>query len=311
VTRLDPSLISAELVHIGGSSAPRHELLAMAWIAGQRSPRTRYSYTGIARRWFEWLAANGVDPLDVARVHVELYQRRLEQLNRKPGTIALYLTALSSFYAYCVDEGVLTKNPVDRVKRPSTGERLSNDRQWLSRPQMYDLLEGAKALGPTEHALLCALGLNGLRIAEACSLNVEHLERRGDYTAVTFVRKGGKIGNAVFARRTEIAVLEAAGDRREGPLFLHGYGGRMNQKAAQRIIDKAMRNVRGEHGRITPHSLRHSCFTLAAQAGVPLDQIRNDGGWADLRTPGIYLHGRNNPAAHSTHAVSALVEGAS
>jgi integrase/recombinase XerD len=308
---LDPTLISAELVSISGADAPQHELLAMAWIAGQRSPRTRYTYTGIARRWFEWLTANGVEPLAIGRVHVELYQRRLEQLDRKPGTIALYLTTLSSFYAYCLDEGVIAKNPVDKVKRPTTGERLSTDRQWLTRPQMYDILEGAKELGHTEHALICVLGLNGLRIAEACSLNVEDLERRGDYTAVSFVRKGGRVGQAIFARRTEIAVLEACGDRREGPLFVHSYGGRMNQKAAQRIIDKAMGNVRGEHGRITPHSLRHSCFTLAAQAGVPLDQIRNDGGWTDLRTPGVYLHGRNNPAAASTHAVSALVAGAS
>ena len=156
MTRLDPTLISAELVQIGGSGAPRHELLAMAWIAGQRSPRTRYSYTGIARRWFEWLGANGVDPLDVARVHVELFQRRLEQLDRKPGTIALYLTALSSFYAYCVDEGVLTKNPVDRVKRPSTSERLSNDRQWHRRPpgptpRRKDRLMGADDLLAADH----------------------------------------------------------------------------------------------------------------------------------------------------------------
>ena len=307
---LDDTRLLGDLMPHGGQYRPRHELLALAWIAGQRSERTRYSYAGCIRRWFAWLESHDADPLVVERYHVELFVRGLEKLNRKPATIGIYLTVLSSYYQYCVEEAGLEKNPVDKIKRPTSRERISSDRKWLTRPQVFDLLEGARDLGPTQHGFLCVLALNGLRVAEACSLDVESMETFGDYMGVRFVRKGGQQGQAIFARRTEIAVEQAIDGRRSGPIFLHSYGGRMNQKAAQRIIDKAMLNVRGNKPRITPHSLRHSWATMAAQAGVPLDQLRHDGGWVDMRTPGVYMHGRHNPAAASTHAVSALVAGA-
>jgi integrase/recombinase XerD len=308
---LDGTRLPFELELSGAHRRPRHEILALAWIADQRSPATRRSYGGMIRRWFNWLAEHGLDdPLEARRWHVATYQRHLESLDRAPGTIAAYLTAISSFYGYCVEEADLLANPVAKVKRPRTSDRLSPGRAWLPRPQLNDILEGARQLGPTPHALLCVLGYNGLRIAEACSLNIEWLEHRGPYTEIEFTRKGGKRGRATFAVRTQFAVMEAIGDRTEGPIFVHSYGGRMNQKAAQRIIDKAVKNVRGEHGRITNHSLRHSWATIAAQAGVPLDQLRVDGGWSDLRTPGSYAHGSNNPAAAATHAVAALTEGA-
>lgn len=267
---VDDTRLLGELMLHGGQNRPRHELLALAWIAGQKSPSTRYSYAGNVRRWFAWLESHEVpDPLNVERFHVELFVRHLEQTGRKTATIAIYLTVLSSFYQYCVEEAGLPKNPVDKIKRPSTRERISNERKWLTRPQVFDLLEGARELGPTPHAFLCVLALNGLRVAEACSLDVSSMESFGDYMGVRFVRKGGAMGMAIFARRTEIAVEQAIDGRKSGAIFLHSYGGRMNQKAAQRIIDKAMGNVRGNKPRITPHSLRHSWATMAAQAGVP------------------------------------------
>lgn len=206
---LNNNALLGQLAVHGGTDTPRHELLAMAWIAGQRSKATRRGYGGNIRRWFAWLESNGIDPLEVQRFHVELFQRSLEQNGRKPATIALYLTCISSFYAYCVDEDVLAKNPVDKVKRPSSSERISK-RNWLTRPQLHDLIEGAKMLGHTEHALICLLGLNGVRIAEACGLDVEDVQVFGDYKGVEFIRKGGRVGKAIFARRTEQRVERRA-----------------------------------------------------------------------------------------------------
>jgi integrase/recombinase XerD len=287
------------------NEARPYETIAMAWLAGFSSPRTRESYELGIRQWFIWLSDIGIDPLQVVRAHVELWQRQLEAIPLADRTIALRLTTVTSFYAYCVEEDILTKNPTRGIHRPKIQRRSPT--AWLTRPQLADLLEAGREVGPTAYALLMLLSLNGLRIAEACSLDVDALQWRGFYPVVSFTRKGGDVAEAALARPTEAAIVAAINERTTGPLFLTSYSTRMNQKAAQRLIDLCISSVRGQHGRITPHALRHSWCTVAMQSGCNPEQIRHDGGWSDGRMVSYYSHGFDDPARSTTHTVSGLI----
>lgn len=152
-----------------------------------------------------------------------------------------------------------------------------------------------------------ACALNGLRIGEAAGLNVEDLDYEGLFPVLRFTRKGGRPAKAVLARPTEAAVSACIGERHTGPLFLNRAGHRMDQPAAQRILDRATRDLHGRHPRITPHVLRHSWTTLAIDAGVSQDQIQHDGGWADARMVSYYTHGRDQDLRATTHSVAAYV----
>lgn len=288
--------------------------LVKAWLAGQRSPRTFDAYSTAIRQWIDWCNLNRVNPLGALRAHVELYQRWLEQDDRngksvrKPRTIYARLTAMASFYEYLIVEDVLVRDPMRGVKRPRI-ERQSPT-AWLSTSQLADLIGAAKQLGEHAYALVLILALNGLRIGEVCSLDVESVVWDGYSPIVTFRRKGEKDGRATFTRPTEDAVFKAIGERTTGPLLLNSYGNRMTQRNAQLIIDKAIKNVRGRHGRITPHSLRHSWCTGCREAQVPLDQIQHDGGWSDGRIVHYYSHGFDRPDRAATHGITARVMGA-
>jgi site-specific recombinase XerD len=288
-----------------GPAHPRHELVAGAWLATYANPQTRSSYGRAIKFWFAWLEDLGVDPFVALRTHIEVYQREQEAGGFAKRTIAGRLTAIAMFYEFCVDEELLLRSPMVRVKRPKIERRSST--HWLTRTQFHDLVMAAKDHGPHQYALICLLGFNGLRIAEACSLDVGSLGGSEFYPALTFIRKGGKTGTAYLSRITEAAVRGAIGDREDGPLLLTRAGTRMNQKAAQMIIDRNMRHVDGAHGRITPHSLRHTFATLSARAGVPADQIQHDGGWADQRMLSYYTHGQDLADRAATHTVSAMV----
>jgi integrase len=72
-------------------------------------------------------------------------------------------------------------------------------------------------------------------------------------------------------------------------------------------LDRAGRELRGRHPRITPHVLRHSWTTLAIDAGVSQDQVRHDAGWADARVVSYYTHGRDQALRATTHSVAAFV----
>lgn len=283
----------------------RHEDLAAAWLAGYRNAKTRASYALSLKQWFAFCDRCGFAPLDVRSSHVDLWLRDMEIAGRAERTVSQRITAVATFYRWLVVQEVLHRNPTDGVKRPKIERRSPT--AYLKRPQIADLIDAAKEMGPHPEATIMLLALNGLRIAEACSLEVESLTMRDDYPVLTFVRKGGRVGSATLSRPTEHAIRRAIGVRETGPLLLTRDGTRMNQRAAQRIIDQCIGHVRGEHGRITPHALRHSWCTLALDAGVAQEQVRHDGGWCDGRMVSYYSHGFDNPLKATTHLVTSLV----
>src|SRR5438128_12086537 len=75
-----PTAIAAELLARTRAELPvlaglgeREELLAAAWLARLRAPRTRRAYAGDVRGWLGWLADRGVEVLGAGRVHVDLW----------------------------------------------------------------------------------------------------------------------------------------------------------------------------------------------------------------------------------------------
>ncbi len=46
---------------------------------------------------------------------------------------------------------------------------------------------------PRDHALICLLGLNGLRVSETCALHIEDLGHHKGQRTAYLTRKGGKV----------------------------------------------------------------------------------------------------------------------
>ena len=70
---------------------------------------------------------------------------------------------------------------------------------------MVALLDAAEASSERDHALVCLLGLNGLRISEALGVDLANLAHERGHGAVNS-RKGGKRAVAPLAPRTSAAV---------------------------------------------------------------------------------------------------------
>lgn len=293
------------LAEVAARSQQPLDTLVKAWLVSYRNDRTRESYAINIRQWLAFCAEHGVPPIQPLRSHVELWMRLLERAGMKPRTVAQRVNVLASFLRYLLDEDVIQRDPMRGVKRPRI-ERQSPT-GYLRRSQAADLLTASIDLGPHPAALLHILTLNGLRIAEACSLDVGSLVWDGRYPQLQFTRKGGKGGRAYLSRETEPLVLAAIGDRTSGPLLLNAAGNRMRRANAQPIIDKAMRSVRGHHPRITPHALRHTWATLCLEAGVPVQQVQYDGGWADGRLVAYYTHGQDSGVKAATNLMSPYV----
>lgn len=284
-----------------------------AWLVSIRNPKTRTTYAEGAKQWIQFCMDRGFDPLTAIRPHLELWLLHLEQLGRKPRTIINRLGAVRSLYQYLYAEELIAKDPTARVPRPKV-PRVSPT-GFLRNGQLLDLVNASRAFGAHPHALVCLLAFNGLRINEACSLNIADLTYREAYPIVVVHRKGGDTQWVEIARTTENAVQAAIETRLKGasaepdaPLLLTRYGTRMNQHCAQRILERARPFVRGEPAHIHPHMIRHSWCTEAVRNGVPMDQIVRDGGWTDSRMAvSIYNHAGEQPGRGAAHRMESAV----
>jgi integrase/recombinase XerD len=281
-------------------------MAAAGFLAGYRGT-TRAGYTIDLRNYWTWLETHGLAPFDVRRPHIELYVRHLEDHGYARSTIGRRLSTVASYYRWCTDEELLGRNPAANVRRPKIPQDSTT--LGLDRQELGQFLVEAGLTGGRDHALACLLGLNGLRVSEACNANIDSLGfERGHHTLLVD-RKGGKRALIPLAPRTYRAVTLTIDERHDGPILLGNDGTRLDRFAAYRIVKRLARRAGIKH-RISPHSLRHSFITAALDAGVPLRDVQEAASHSDPRTTSRYDRHRVSLDRHAAYTVAAFVAGA-
>lgn len=306
-TERAPGTALARVVAPGGAASPLRsaEDVAAAFLAGY-GPATREAYARDLRAWDAFLSGLGVEVLDAHRVHIDAWARQAERDHVSPATLARRLSALSGFYTYALDENLIARSPVAQVRRPRVGDE--SPRFGVDRAGMRALLAAAQASGPRDHALVCLLALNGLRITEALSANAADLAHERGHRTLRLHRKGGKRQTVALAPRTADALHMMLAGRITGPLFITRTGQQMDRHAALKIVRRLARKAGIEHT-VSPHSLRHGFVTAALDAGVPLRDVQDAAGHADPRTTRRYDRGRHSLDRAATYTVASYISG--
>jgi site-specific recombinase XerD len=290
---------------------PRRQLAHRAiagYLAGY-SGATLDAYRLDLRQWATWLDGNGVDVLSVQRAHIELYARWSEEHGLARSTISRRLSTICGFYRYCSQETVIDRDPAAYVRRPKID--YESHTLGLDRNELGAFLVQAGLCGGRDHALMCLLALNGLRISEALGAEIENLEYQRGHRTLFVHRKGHKTATIPLAPRTATSLDLYIGERTSGPIFLNADGDRrLDRHAAARIV-RRLAKAAGIDKRISPHSLRHSFITAALDAGVPLRDVQEAASHADPRTTMRYDRGRGSLDRHATYIVATFVAGAS
>jgi integrase/recombinase XerD len=121
----------------------------------------------------------------------------------------------------------------------------------LDRRELTDLLAAAEAEGGYDYALIFLLGLNGLRVSEACSPDVGDLGGARYQPTLRIVGKGDKPAEIPLNPRTHEAIDQALDGRIDGPLLLNRWGNRMQRHNAAAIVTRLARTI-GITRRVTP-----------------------------------------------------------
>ena len=235
---------------------------------------------------------------------MDAYARSLESVGLASSSVARRLSVLTGLFRYAYEEGYVARSPAAHVRRPRVGD--DSPTLGLDLTEARQLLEASETAGPRDHALVCLLLLNGLRVSEVCGARVSDVSWERGHRVLSVVRKGGRRDLVPLAPRTLAAVDEHLEARDTGFLILANDGEQLNRFQATRAIRRLSRAAKiTKH--ISPHSLRHTAVTLALDAGVSLRDVQDMAGHADPRTTRRYDRARKSLDRHATYALASYL----
>lgn len=143
--------------------------------------------------FFTWCQQRQLAPLAAQRNDLELYLRWLQDVRRfKPSTVSRRLSVVASFYRTCVIDGVLEHSRSDYVRRPTVPPESPT--LGLTHLRFEAMLTAAKkSMNSFDFALLCLLGLLGLRIFETVGADIDDLGEEHGHRVLRVRGKGGKV----------------------------------------------------------------------------------------------------------------------
>jgi integrase/recombinase XerC len=216
-------------------------------------------------------------------------------------TIGRKISSLRAFFRLAVRRRLIAQSPVAGLRSPKRAKRLPS---FLGKDDAGRLLDGAADAGEGEgetdrllaRALCEVLYGAGLRISEACHLDLGDVEAEGNGAQITVRQGKGRkdrivpLGSKAWQAVTDYVPQRAAllGERPRDPhaLFLTRRGRRLGPREARRRLTRreALSGVK----RVSPHALRHSFATHLLGEGADLRSIQEMLGHASLRTTQRY-----------------------
>ena len=227
-----------------------------------------------------------------------------------PATIGRKLSSVRAFARFLVKRGVLAGNPAAAIRGPKKPKSLPraldvDDAKRLMEAPRDTGTVTARTLSAAEEArhqllrlrdiaLLEVLYGTGLRVSEACALDVGDIDRNRYATPMVLVRhgKGNKQRQVPLGKHADDAITAYLPARRGlhatgAALFVNASGERLTPRSVQRMV-KRWTIAGGVHADATPHGLRHSFATHLLDAEADLRSIQELLGHASLASTQIY-----------------------
>lgn len=260
------------------------------------SDRTLEAYRRDLTRLIAFLEASGIHGAgDVTHLQLRDWVYDLKDAGLAPSSIRRAQSAVRTYFAFLVGEGVLQSDPSERLEAPRVWRRLPN---VLSRPDVERLVEAPDpdhALYWRDRAMLEMLYATGVRVSELVGLALPALDL--DEGIVLVFGKGSKErlvpvgGPARRATQRYLAEVRPRLDqgRSEGRVFLNARGGPLTRMAVWNVVKVASERA-GVTAQVSPHTLRHTFATHLLEGGADLAAVQELLGHADISTTQIYTH---------------------
>jgi integrase/recombinase XerC len=273
------------------------------------SPHTLRNYESDLKQFADYFAQTRTGLEEITATEIREYLGDLYSHRREKSSVARKLSALRSFFRFCVREGFLKENPARLVRTPRLPQRLPGVASTEQVNRFLDVCaelplsdqrqgngkerdERARRLIRRDRALLELLYASGLRAAEAvavnladCNLRDQMLRVRGKGRKERLVPFGSKAAAALKNYLEVRDELLNGGDQEA--LFVNHRGKRLTTRSVGTIVKKYAR-LFDPNWDLHPHALRHAFATHLLQEGADLRAIQELLGHRSLSTTQKY-----------------------
>lgn len=272
---------------------------------------TRNAYRHAVHRFLRWSDSRELDLQRIPPGSVGQYIRTLTTFDGNPAakpTQKLHLAALRKFFDVLVQRHAIVLNPAASVRGPKvktlTGKTPATDPAQARR--LLHSIETHSMIGLRDRAILATMMYTACRVGALAKLKRRDFYTDGRQWYLRFDEKGGH-DRSIPCRHDLQGYIEAhlaaadahhrAIDRSiepDDPLFrtTRGRTGHLsewpcNAKDIHRIVKRRLRAA-GLPAILTCHSFRATTATDLLEQGVPIEDVQQLLGHADLRTTRLY-----------------------
>ena len=272
------------------------------------SHHTKISYKTDIRQFIAFLTKLSPKKIEIKlikRHHVILFRNHLQQiLGYTPKTIARKLAAISSYFDFLVENGVVATNPSLSVKRPR--KEVVNPTPALLKEQVQDLfyaVSGNKGSRPLHRALLVTFFTTGLRKSEIIYLKRKDLQKINENYFINFRGKGGKRGlkllhpQCVKELLSYLAWMETQGRKHKktdwlfrptrNPSSPSNIDRPLNPKTINEIFDYYGKKIGLPHN-ISPHCARATFISTLLENGADIYKVSQEVNHSSVKTTQEY-----------------------
>jgi integrase/recombinase XerC len=246
-------------------------------------PGTISNYEVMFNHFTTWLS-NTSKSIEIAKITTDDMREYIISMQEKlkPSTISVRYVLLKAFFAWCVEEEILDRSPMAKMKQPRAPK---NEKYILSNEELKILF----AICNDRHdyydvrdlAIMRFLLDSGIRAAECCALTMTdvHMDKT-TYAATIRHGKGDKYRVVTFGAKTATHIdrylrFRAQHKKAELPLFWLGQQGAFTMVGLGAMVEKRAMQAglwTNEH-HITPHTFRHTFIDRMKRSGMLEENI--------------------------------------
>jgi integrase/recombinase XerD len=253
-----PVLVRADVL-----GTERTRMAVLAYLARYKG-HTRTHAESDLRSFLAWCGERDIDALSISRAQIEVWVRWMQEIRGlQPATVSRRVSVIAGFYRTCVIDGVLAQSPAEYVRRP----RVPTDSPTLGLTHLQFeamLHAAAQSVNVDDLALVALLGLLGLRVFEACGVNIADLGEEHGHQVLRVRGKGDKVVLVPLPPSVKRAIDGAIDGHAAGPVLRSRTGARMDRSCASRRLRRLAASAGVRLPRMQTHMLRHTFVTTVS-----------------------------------------------
>nr|DAH16966.1 MAG TPA: SITE SPECIFIC RECOMBINASE XERD [Caudoviricetes sp.] len=262
----------------------------------KKSERTIESYCKIIDSMLDYI---GKSEEEITTLDISDWESSF--INLSSSTINVRLSAVSSYFHFLEMLGLVDKNPVNLIDRPSIKNKA---KPYLSQEQAQAIIDHAKCR--RDKAFIIALLSTGMRFDELASIKLSDYLK--DKHCIKILGKGAKERMVYFNDSVCAAIDDYLENRypcRCEYLFVSNQDSKLNSKNTANMIRIAAKRAGIPFwDELANHALRAACATIMSENNVPVATIRDVLGHSSISTTSRYIKKNEEAVKNASFAMN-------